>query len=211
MFVVLWLLIGIASVSISFFLAASPGDLWQSVNAAGLTAAVYLLGLLIFTLRKPFSFSTRIISWLVAITVCVSLAFAWRTQDEQCHWQQRQLRVILQRISSGILHAQIYDTLLLQFQQYHSQEPTLRKPIGRLFYDAHPGISEGSNFYHPPEDWDSTRIYLHTLTDSSIVVIGRYTYTKGLNPVFENYDNRKGKFQVRATLTEKGIEYVREN
>jgi hypothetical protein len=211
MFVLLWSLIGIAAVSISFFLAATPGDLWQSVNAAGLTAAIYLFGLLLFTLRKPFSITTRIIGWLVSLAVCATIAFAWHTKYEQSHWQRRTLQSVLQRISSGVLHAQMYDSLLVQFRHYHAQDALSKKPIGVLFTESHPGISVGQNLYNPLDDWDSSRIYLHTLNDTMVEIIGRASHVRGIDPVFQNIDNVRGQLQMKATLTEKGVVYVREN
>jgi hypothetical protein len=211
MFVLLWSLIGIAAVSISYFLAATPGDLWQSVNAAGLTAAVYLFGLLLFTLRKPFSFTTRIIGWLVSIVVCVSIAYTWHTQDIQSHWQRRTLQSILQRINSGVLHARMHDSLLVQFRKYHTQDGQTKKSICVLFSESHPGILIGQNFYTPIEDWDSTRIYLRSLNDTLVEIVGRASHVKGINPVFQTIDNVQGQIQICATLTGKGIVYVREN
>ena len=57
----LWMLVGVIVTSAAFFISPASVELWPSLNAAGVIAALYVLALVFYTLRHPIPFKHRII------------------------------------------------------------------------------------------------------------------------------------------------------
>ena len=59
---------------------------------------------------------------------------------------------------------------------------------------------------NPPND-----VFLTTISDDRIVLVARHPWFRGRDGSFMTYNGPKGTIQIRATLTEKGLQYDTEN
>jgi hypothetical protein len=208
---ILWIIIGTAIVTATFFLTGTIADPWQAVNNAGLAAAVYLLILIAYSMRKPFPLWIRAGTYVAFVVLGTAIFSAWTTMDEQSHWQRNQLLKIQSVITRGVVANELHATYLLPvFETYHRQESVKRTPIGELFRAAHPEAKQGMNIRKEIEH-DSVMVYLTEFSNDTVVLIGQSMYSRGADPDFKNYNGRVGMIQARAILTEKGVTYEQEN
>lgn len=209
--ILIWLVVGVVLTSVAFFLAPAGAELWPSLNAAGMVATFYLLALVFYSMRKPFSRRARIISWILVALVAGSVVTSWRTMDATTHWQRQTLLEIRGIIGEGIMRASIPDTLLNVLHQYYEQRPPKGASLGALFRGLYPAAKEGQRWTVTSPDESPPFIFVGRIDENEIVLIGQETFLKGRDPQFSNYDGRKGMKQHRAILTEKGVTYESEN
>jgi hypothetical protein len=186
--VLLWLLIGIVVVSIVFFIPGNSAELWPSLNAAGIAAAVYLLALFVYIFRRPISLKGRIIGVILVLIVATAVVLMWVGIDETTHWQAGQLQKIQTTITRGILQSEVSDSMIVVLQDYHKQGKVKKASLGKIFLQKFPGATLGTNIHppyltnKPPEvDRDSLRAFVTLLSDSMIVVTGTHAFSQSRN------------------------------
>lgn len=216
--VLFWLLVGVVVVSISFFIPGNSAELWPSLNAAGIAAAIYLLALFVYIFRRPISMKGRVIGATLVLIVGTAIVTVWMGLADTTHWQANQLQKIHSVIMRGILQSEVPDSMLVVLQDYHKQGRVKKASLGKLFLQKFPGATLGTNIHppytmnKPPEaDRDSLRVFVTLLSDSMVVVTGTHAYSRGRNPDFVSYMGRKGTVQERFILTEKGIRHESDN
>ena len=206
----LWLLGGILLVTVAYLLPGQSPELWPSLNAAGIAALAYLLALVAYIVRKPFSTRTRVTVWASVILAGASIGSWWTGMDYTSHWQKETLLKIRGVIGRGVLQASIPDTLLYTLRSYYQQPPNNRLSLGRVFKGRYPTIAEGRQF--PQPDFDKDRLlFATTISDSMIVLVGEDRIAAGRDTSFKNHDGQTGRIQTRGTLTVKGLTYESEN
>ena len=202
----LWTVGGVIAIAVPFFICLKPLDLWPSVNAGGLTAAFYVLALIIYATRGPVKRKTRVLVLALFGVVVSSLAYSWKLQESQSNWQREMLVEIRGVLGRGISSAVLGDTLLNTLQQFYSQSPQGRHSLGQVFKLRYPDAAVGMDLYKPQWPGDTlTHAYVGALTDDRVVLIGRDRVAKGRDPSFRNFEGAVGKIQERYTLTEKGL------
>ncbi len=209
--IIIWLLGGIAAVTLAFFIPPNSTDLWPSLNAAAIPVILYIVALALYTLRSPISRKSRITAWVAIVLVGGATSVHWTGMETTTHWQHDQLLRIQSVIVRGILLARAPRIELDALEAYYKQPSKKHESLVRVFQNRNGGATVGTNIYKPESPEDSTSIVVESLSDDKIVLLGLHAFAGGRNPDFKNYDGRVGKIQERFTLTEKGITYDSEN
>ncbi len=209
--VFIWLIVGIIAVSAAYLIAGDSVNPWSGLHAAEIVAGLYLLALVAFATRKPFSGRARAVTLVVALIFVGAAGFFSVTFEKTTTWQQSQLLKILGVIQRGIISSEIPQPLLTTLDRYHHQRPGARKSIGQIFREVSPDASVGKEIMQPGEPSNKLTVYLAALSENEVVLVGQSSWGKGYSPSFENFNGKKGLPQVRATVTEKGVSYESEN
>lgn len=209
--ILIWLVVGVLLTSFVFFLAPASTELWPSLNAAGLVIAVYLLAVVAYTMRKPFSAKARLIAWAGVVVIGGAIVSNWMGMDSTSHWQRKTILNISGIIHRGIIMASIPDSLNIVLKKYHDQGRIKKATLGQVFRQQHPGAAVGENIYHSEMEWDSLRVYVSALSDSEVTLVAQEMYVKGRDPTFRNFNGRAGMVQEQFTLSEKGFRYESQN
>jgi hypothetical protein len=209
--IIIWLLTGIAAVTLAFFIPPNSPELWPSLNMAIIPVVIYILALALFTLRSPITLKARIISWVSIALVGAATYSSWTGMDSQSHWQHNELQKIRTVIDRGIILSFAPRYELNALKDYHKQGLKKKESLGHIFQRQNNGATIGTNIYKSELPDDSTSIVLKSLSDNEVVLLGLHAFSKGRNPDFKNYSGKVGKVQERFTLTEKGIVYESEN
>jgi hypothetical protein len=206
-----WIVAGVIVVSLAFLLTPRSTELWPALNVAGIVAAVYLITLLFYVLKKPLSMKLRASVGIVAAVVIGCSAFTWTRMEDQTHWQAAKVMEIRGRIGRGIMLYEMPSPLLKTLEAYHQQGPKKKKTLGDVFRGFYSGAAVGSNIYKPQWEGDRLTIIVETLEPDRIALVSQETYVKGRDPSFRNLDGRIGMVQEKFILTERGITHVSEN
>ena len=213
--VVLWLIIGCVVVSIAFLIPGHTTEVWPNLNSAGIALLVYLAALLVaFYRSKHLSPRRRNGILVIAVVVILAGSLSWIQTYDQSRWQNHKLGEIGTVIGRGIYDAMITDTLLSVLDDYHHQKGKPRLSLGAVYRKRFPPGNVGdvwstlkpTGMPNPPDD-----VFLHAISDTQIVLVARHPWFHGKDSAFATYHGPKGTLQVRATLTEKGLQYVTEN
>jgi hypothetical protein len=202
-------------VSVAFFLPGHSTDLWPNLNAAGIATVIYLAALLVmFVRRKDLTVRRRAIVGVIAVVGIAGGVFAWTHMNEQTEWQRRELGKIGTVIARGIYTAYITDSLLVVLDDFHHQKGKTRMTLGQIYQKRYPPGALGDTWStlaptgrpNPPND-----VFLAAIADDKIVLVARHPWYRGKDASFVTYNGPKGTVQIRATLTEKGLQYDTEN
>jgi hypothetical protein len=213
--VVLWLIVGCLVVSVAFFLPGHSSELWPNINSAGLALLVYL-GVLLgkFSRSKHLTLRRRGSILAIAILVVIAGVFSWKQMEDQSQWQRHKLGEIGTIIGRGIYTAMITDSLLSVLDDYHHQRGKTKVSLGQIYRKRYPPGNIGDPWSsirptgrpNPPDD-----IFLAAISDTQVVLVARHPWYRGQDTSFATYNGPRGTLQVRATLTQKGLQYVTEN
>lgn len=213
--IVLWLIIGCVVVSVAYFLPGRSSELWPNMNSAGVALLLYLVVLLgVFYRSKHLSSRRR--NWVLAIAVIAILAamFSWWQMKDQSQWQRHKLGEIGTIIGRGIYTAMLTDSLMSILDDYHHQKGKPMLSLGQVYRKRYPPGNVG-------DPWSSLKptgrpnapddIFLAAISDTQVVLVARHPWYRGNDSTYATYNGPRGTIQVRATLTEKGLQYVTEN
>ncbi|OGU44465.1 MAG: hypothetical protein A3H45_06730 [Ignavibacteria bacterium RIFCSPLOWO2_02_FULL_55_14] len=210
----LWLLVGFVLVGVAFYLPGRTTDLWPNINAAGLVLLAYLVALLaVFYRRKDLTLRRRNVIILLSAVSVIAAVLSWRQMEDQSNWQRNKLGEIGSIIGRGIYNDMVKDSLLVVLEDfYHNNGKKLS--LGEVYKKRYPpgnvgdawSTIEQSGRPNPPDD-----VFLVEISDSHVVLVARHPWYRGNNAEFLNFNGPKGTLQVRATLTQKGLQYVTEN
>ncbi len=207
----IWIAAGVILVSATFFLTPQTTELWPPINAAGIVAAVYLIALLSYVLRKPLATRPRIAVGVVAAVVMGCTAFSWTKMYDQSHWQASQLMRIRGVIGRGMRTTELSQPLLKAFDSYYLQGAKKANTLADEFRKMYPGATAGANIFKPRWEGDDMTIMVETLEPDRIVLVSQETFVKGRDPGFKNYNGQNGMLQEKFILTERGLSHVSEN
>lgn len=205
-----WLITGIAAVSILFLLPGVTGELWLSVLLGGI-AVVIFFGMLLQTLFNKEGKNAY--SLTLAVIMVLYLAFAgfsgW-TSYQHSNFQHDILTDIRHTIDEDIIRVHTREPLLHTLRNFNEQDAALNSLFQDLYGDK---IDNSGRFLFPYDDMNDEPpfLFVDELETDKISLVGLSTYTKGTDDGFENFDGSAGNIQFRATLTDGGIQYDREN
>ena len=211
--ILIWLFLGCTLVVAAFAFPGISMELWPNINHAGIVASMYLIALVAYTMRNPFSPRVRRIVWGIFLLVSISTFTAWTTMDRQSHFQKDSLIRVRDILKDQEFVSEMYEPLLKVLKEYYKHPLYSKASLKEIFLQQHPQDSIGSNISKFPSSHDSSRIYLASLSDSAIVLIGEYIniHAVGRNSSYNNYDGHIGLLQRRAILTARGITYEHDN
>ena len=207
----LWMFIGVIVTSAAFFISPASIELWPSLNAAGIIAALYLLALLFYTLRYPIPFKQRIIVGALSLICLVALYFHWTGMERTTLWQQQRLQDIHSVIVRGIIEGECPQKLLPVLEKYYTQEKGKKATLEQLLRQTYPDVRVGSNIHTLFEPNDSTRFFVTAISDSLIIITASHAYAKGRVADFVPYWGRTGSIQEKYILTVKGVSHESDN
>jgi hypothetical protein len=209
--IIIWLFAGCIFVSLPFYLFYDPYTLWPSLYASGIAAAVYLVALLIYFLRKrPGKIMSVVVSAIVVLLLVTSVLH-WRSMDTMTAWQRAQLGRIRTVISDNILVSEdVCDRSLTVFAAYHSQ-PGTKKNIVPLFAEMYGGKIRNGFFPSANTQGDHTRRYVRYQGDTAVALISVDTVAHGISPAFANFNGSRGRLQTTTIITAEGVRYERNN
>ncbi|HYQ87179.1 MAG TPA: hypothetical protein VES59_08055 [Bacteroidota bacterium] len=205
-----WIIGGIAAVAASFFLSGGD-DIWQSLDAAGIAAALYLVVLAGFTMRKPFRFRTRLFTWCILLLAGTGVYLDWSGMSETAHRQKESLLRIRGTVSRSIMLNEMPAPLMKVLRSYCDQPAKKRGTLGKAFQAMYPADSVGKNIHTPFDQQDNLKIVVASVSDTEVVLVGQETAIAGIDVYKKNFDGRAGMVQARAVLTERGVRYEPEN
>jgi hypothetical protein len=208
----LWIVGGVIVVSLVFLLTPPSMELWPSVNAAGIAAAVYLLAMLMYALRKPVETKVRIWIGLAAIVVLALGAFTWVRMENETRWQAETIMKIRGVIGRGVMRYELKSTAALKtLDEFYRPRGARKESLADVFRRLYTGAEVGANIHKPEWETDQGQVIVAKLEPAIIELVSQETYVKGRNPEFKNYNGQVGMIQEKVILTEKGITYVSEN
>src|SRR2546425_3710996 len=205
-----WIIGGIAAVAASFFLSGGD-DIWRSLDAAGIATALYIAALVGFTTRKPFGTRTRVFIWSVFILAGTGVYLDWSGMSETAHRQKESLLKIRGAVSRSIMLNEMPLPLMKVLRSYCEQPPKKRGTLGRAFQAMYPADSVGKNIHAPFDQQDNLKIFVASVSDTEVVLVGQEMSVAGADRYKKNFDGRAGLVQARAILTERGVRYEPEN
>lgn len=207
-----WLVAGTVLLVAAYFIPGIHTDPWVNLNAAGAVAAVYLLALLLYTIREPISPNTRVFAWVISLIIMGGIVAAWTGFDKTSHWQKEKLLQIREVVRRGVILYNVpFELLLPTLDAYYGQGTKKKETLGQVFRRLHPEAAVGVNMYKPKWERDSLSIIVQTLSDSIIVVIAQEAYVTGKSPSFQNLHGKVGMVQEKYILTERGMSRESEN
>jgi len=123
----------------------------------------------------------------------------------------------LTNIRTTIIHSisriEMEKPLLLALRHYHSlpsEEQATLADTFRNLYDERLN-TDGSWAPETPNDDEDIQFTYSIASPDSVVLSVTTAFTKGEDPEFLNNNNQTGLYQARAVLTERGVQYDREN
>lgn len=208
---IVWFLGGIVLVSLTYVLFGDPVDPWPGVRSAEVAGLAYLLVILWYATRPPFPRRARIFVAVATLAFGASTAFISASMEETTTWQKEQLMRIQAVIHRNVLAIEMPVPLMAAYERYVAQRPGRKKSVSQLFKDVIPDAAEGSVVLRPMGPQDSLLVYVESMTEDEVILVGSPSWGKGWREDFRNYDGKQGLPQVRAMLTGKGVAYESQN
>ncbi|HUN65052.1 MAG TPA: hypothetical protein VMW43_03055 [Bacteroidota bacterium] len=208
---IIWLVVGACVMAGAFFFPGGNDDIWHSLDRAGIAAGIYIIVMLFVALRKPFGVRVRLFTWGTAVVTLLGLGLWWTTTSSMAHQQKDDLIQIRERLSRTILFHEMYPMFFPVLREYYAQNQPGKESIGAVFHRLYPNAEQGKNIRTPFNTTDSLTIFLTSLTDTAVVLVGQEMYVHGRDGDFRNYTDKTGMVQEKAILTVRGVSYVSEN
>ena len=206
-----WLLAGCAMVTAAFFIPGTSTELWPNMTAAGIAAFVYLLALFAFIFRDIRDRVPRLVGWFFMFAIAVWTAIFWSNFRTTTQWQHDTLLEIEHRIVRGVIASEFAPPLFTTLASYHHQGRRNRLSVGATFTRLFPADTVGANYHEKKWPEDNLACVVQSVDADRVVVVAFDGYSKGNDPSFKNFNGSAGLIQLRATLTEKGIDYEWQN
>ena len=204
-----WILAGVLFVSIAFIVGSKSG-LVTAIDAAGITAGVYLIALTLFVVRKPLRWSTRIWAYLIVGFSLGIIAFSWyqtqHTTEQRTAIQREQMAERARGAAVGHMSRLFQRTL----QEYYQGNARSKETLSDIFFRQYPAINDKSLASALNVDGSSMRRFFSSPAPDSLVLVAQ-AKVKGRSPDFRNIDSTMGSIQEKMILTTKGMIHVSEN
>ena len=212
---IFWLLAGVLLPYAAFYLLGSANDHWASLTIAGVVSLLFLIVLLGYFMRSPFSIKTRVITWTTFVLVAAVGVIGWRGMEHLSKYQRRTLMEIHTMISQGILQEELHTPLQKTLAAYYEKSGKKKETLCQVFQRFFPNGKVGENIHNvhqaDPKGDDSLRVVVTSVSDNEIGLVGFHYFSRGRNKEFKNYNGHFGFVQAKAMLTEKGVRYESEN
>jgi energy-coupling factor transporter transmembrane protein EcfT len=205
----LWIFSGVILVSAVYLLVPSS-DAWLPLNAAGATAALYLIVVVFFVARKPVGLLSRVVLIVLALSVIGLTAFTWITEQRSIEEQREYIKQRSEISSRGVIFYSVSQNLLQTLRTSRENNWTRTKTLEEIFRIRNVNVDVGKPLTSVGY-YSSTKAFVETLKADSIVLIAVDPNSAGRDPGFINYKGGKGYIQERFTLTRKGLVYESQN
>ncbi|MCX6138172.1 MAG: hypothetical protein NTV54_11830 [Ignavibacteriales bacterium] len=207
---IVWMVVGSLMVVVPFLLFDNPIDPWPSIIAGGIGGTLFVMVFVFYVLWKtPFSKLVKVVSVSISLIAIVGTVISWTTMYEMSHFQQSLLKSIRTSIGYTILQDCAYGLVLPPLRTYHEQKASAHSPIGKIFLATNrERIHDG--FCRVPDEpcyFDIRPL----ITDSVVTLTMVDSVAHGDKDGFANANGLRGRLQVSAVLTEKGVRYERQN
>ncbi len=213
-----WILGGMILAAIAFFIPERSGYIWAPVISAVGIAGLFLLGLVVYIIRNGKSQFDRVFGIGIIVLLAGATIYSGVFNYQKAGWQLDLLMDIRATIEKGISQAQSTEPLLLSLEAYHNQDGSNRKAIEAVFLERNGEkirTINGFNRFIPhdeTEEHDSPYLYYaEAVSSDSVVLVAQSMRIPGRDPGFPNYNGANGYMQFKATLTEGGLNYERQN
>ena len=208
-----WVIAVSILVSVAFFITFwQTVDLWTAGNVAAGLSFLYLVFLLLRTVRLIESKRWRRLSAVIAAVVLTGLVLSWSASYVGSHFSYDVLHTVRKSINHGIMVDELHTRAFEAFAEFHRQPEPRPMSLGEIFRQRNPPLAPNSSLLDTGEVAnDGLRVHLAFLSDTSIILIGQSTSTDGEDPTFPNFDGHIGMTQDRLILTPKGISFEIQN
>ena len=204
-----WILAGVLFVSIAFIIGAKSG-LVTAVRVGGIAAAVYLIALTVFVVRKPLRWRTRIGAYLVVGLSLGTIAFSWyQTQ----HTVDQRTAILLEQSAERTRGAAIgHMSRLFQrtLEEYYQGNVRLKETLSDVFLRQYPAFKDSDPERPFNVGGSNIRRFLVSQSPDSLVLVVQAA-VKGRSRDFRNRDGTMGSVQEKMILTTTGMIHVSEN
>jgi hypothetical protein len=185
------------------------GNIWDAMLSGGTVILIYLLGLLLSSVRVLRSVRGRIITLTLGFTLIAGITSHWLILRRTTNWQYENMHVIRKVIDHGVLQSNMQERSMAAFAAYSRQNPDQANPLPSIFDRRNPRIDSTTGLVDTL--WEGLRIYALSVGDSEVVLIGEGSFTEGEDAAFANFDGRKGILQSCVRLSTKGVDYEIQN
>lgn len=210
---------GFVAVTVPFAVWYSPNSLWGAIIAGGAGGTLFLLSTATWMYRK------KILSQLqtaIAVVISLMLSAGYFVETFQMRrmtvYQSENLHDARQWIGENIIReTKIYDSMMPVFREYYQQKKA-HQNIVEIFRSHYKESLSGGTFnrYIPDPKiaptWIMDPVTIVSYSGDTLV---RYavvdTFARGRINHFLNATGQKGKLEVHAALTKRGITYERVN
>ena len=197
----------------AFFATHDPGI---AINAGGAMALVYLIILLIRTVRPPFPKMLRFLVIVVALVSLGCVATSWVTQFYQSHWQRATLITIRGAISYGAMHEVLSARTMNTLEAYYDPNRPRSEKFAQVFRRVNSRPTATSNildtiYADEGKQKIGQLIYMEFVSDSEVVLVGRDELARSQDSIGQALKLDIGKPLVRFHISAKGARYELEN
>jgi hypothetical protein len=204
-----WILAGVLFVSVAFIIGAMSG-LVTAVRVGGIAAAVYLIALTVFVVRKPLRWRTRIGAYLVVGLSLGTIAFSWyQTQHTVAQRTAIQLEETAER-TRGAAIGHMSRLFQRTLEEYYQGNARLKETLSDVFFRQYPAFKDSDPDRPFNIGGSNIRRFLVSDAPDSLVLVVQAA-VKGRSPDFRNRDGTMGCVQEKMILTTKGMIHVSEN
>jgi hypothetical protein len=209
--VFIWLIAGSLLVSVPFYVFHDPYDLWPSLYAGGIGAAVYLSALVLYFIKTHPGKKLNIVVAACAVLLLVTSVLHWRTMDTMSRWQRERLALIRSFIAQSIfVNEDVCERAIPVFSEFRKQRVAGKK-IAPLFAEIYKGKMKNGFFPSVDGDYQPSVRYVRYEGDSAVILISVDTVAFGVRSDFVNLNGSTGRLQMTTRLTGKGVRYERNN
>lgn len=209
----LWLIAGSLLVSVPFYIFHDPYDLWPSLYAGGIGAAVYLIALVAYFIKTHPRKKLNAIIAVFAALLLVTSVLHWRTMETMTRWQRERLAMVRTMIGSAVFVSEdVCDRAIPALAEYHKQRGA-GKAIAPVFADMYAEKIKDGVFLNPAKEFNdmpSIR-FVRYEGDSAVLLISIDSVAFGERRDFHNLNGSTGRMQMTTRLTAKGVRYERNN
>ena len=208
--ILIWFVVGLLMVAVPFWFFSVPLDPWSSVTAGAIGGALFLLVIVIVTLRSSvFSRRNSVSTAILLAVMLVTMSITWKTSYDQSHFQRATLGKIRTIIGEGICIDRCVSPTLRTLGAYHAQKQPRKTPVAKLFINLYSSRIKDGLFITPNDQFMIT--YVRDASDGGVSLVSVDSVARGKDPLFKNLDGQTGRLQLKSTVTEKGVRYEREN
>ena len=204
-----------------FFLFGMNSSILMSITAAMSVVGLFYIGLLTFILKKSEMRWERVVGIGVLVLFTGFAFYDGFSNYRHSKWHHKRLTEDIRiSLDSGLISIHLKNPLLKTLKA-HYREQSQTDNIQQLFVQRNRDkiTSKGKLTRFIPDDQiEAEKVndppflyYDSTQTDNKVVLIGLSRFGNGERSGFKNYDGTRGNLQYKATLTPKGVDYVKEN
>ena len=208
--IVLWLLAGSLLVTVPYYIFYDAFNLWPSVYAGGIGAAIYLIALVVYFTKKGNTMKWNALLSAIVLIFCISSYFHWTMMDAKSSWRRSLLGKIRTVIGANIFQDEdICKRTIPVYAVFHKQKGK-KKSIVPLFKEIHAG--KVKNGMYPMSSYPDFSVrYVHFSGDTMVTLVSVDTVARGLQISFKNANGSIGHLQTTTTLSAQGVHHERNN